>query len=1146
MLANFSISCNHYPTTNESNFNIIKNWQFNGLLLALKDTNVDVNEIAIESLDERWLSDSTKRIDLQFLDSLQKNKLLVGIEYDALVQDKLEPVTIKSLIDKLISTNDLSLQNRGFFALSRQKLEPSAIKILIDKLNQSTENSLRENVAYVLGRQKLEPSAINTLIDKLNLNTGTALLDNLANILGQQELETWAINALIQKINLNAGSYMQLNIINVLGRQKLEPSAINILIDKLNLYAGSAQINNIANALKQQKLESSAINELIDKFNSVINSKVESSIAAILGEQELEPSVINELVNKLNYTTNVDVETSIAVALGKQKLSFSAINALVNKLNSTTDLDVVRIVAKALGKQELESSAINALVSKLYQFPYEEIFSADLTTLRPDRELAIALGNQKLESTTINALIDKLNVNTEGILQYRVAEVLSQQELEPFAINELINKLNSTTNLNLEKNVSRALGGQDLEPSAINALIDKLTSKTDHAAAESVVLALKNQKLEPEIINKVINETNNIAQFNKITQFDFLESQSPDVKWSNYMLAILLNERLNAFIQEGQDYEDQDRFKIFYQSGRTTKSDTPVRWLFGIPTESIMKKISADELESELFILTEFWPSCQNFPIVKEEFAKQVTELATYLENSNSDHVLDLLKLNEKNFSDENFKSRANSLNKVINVIENKKSWINKLISLIPWAISLHLLFWIALLFAYPNSPTVQSMFFWNPEVLKWGGLFYVKAALIHIPFLRKRILYPFRNRLLEDARLESFREDAYFSESIVRVEANGQHETLIERIAKEDRKILLIGESGLGKTMYLRKLAQTYLNDTNRLAVYLRASECNNGVVEAIQEKVKGIAQDTDFLKPLIFIGAMDVFIDGLNEVSPDTRSYIRKFLGDYGKGKCIVTSQPIPDLPNDMKQFTLLPLNQQQLTNFLLKRNQLEERPISEASIHAYLSKMLNPILPMQELKDNERILSNPLDLSIVGQLLASGITQPNLNQLQEKLYQQMAEAYHSEHTREEGNFPLKNFSERTYEHRLNTDDNSLDATNYMDEIECMAKFKMVYKRENKERIEWFFRHDKIQDFFLLQAFTNKSERQILHLGDPKFRGVYFLLALKLPFDDAQLLREQIIQYGADHNDNTVSNEFIKLLRSRAEKMKNTPTGL
>ncbi|MCP6762507.1 MAG: hypothetical protein NHB32_27985 [Fischerella sp. CENA71] len=45
---------------------------------------------------------------------------------------------------------------------------------------------------------------------------------------------------------------------------------------------------------------------------------------------------------------------------------------------------------------------------------------------------------------------------------------------------------------------------------------------------------------------------------------------------------------------------------------------------------------------------------------------------------------------------------------------------------------------------------------------------------------------------------------------------------------------------------------------------------------------------------------------------------------------------------------------------------------------------------------------------------------------------------------------------------------------------------------------------------DFFLVQNFLGQDDevetRLIDHMGDPRFRGVYFLLAILLPLDAAK----------------------------------------
>ncbi len=181
------------------------------------------------------------------------------------------------------------------------------------------------------------------------------------------------------------------------------------------------------------------------------------------------------------------------------------------------------------------------------------------------------------------------------------------------------------------------------------------------------------------------------------------------------------------------------------------------------------------------------------------------------------------------------------------------------------------------------------------------------------------------------------------------------------------------------------------------------------------------------------------------------------------------------------------------------------------------------------------------------LAAEMLSNG-DRPDLFHLQQQQYNLMAEEFFQEWGHE---FPLKKFSQAVYQMRLN-DQSALPASEFYQELESMEdeKYKMVVSRQwkgndDKTKQEWYFRHvrrktrlSKIMDFFLVQNFIGESEeteaRLIDHLGDPRFRGVYFLLATLLPSYAALELREKLIQYAADTKDHTVSDRFVQLLRT------------
>jgi hypothetical protein len=162
-------------------------------------------------------------------------------------------------------------------------------------------------------------------------------------------------------------------------------------------------------------------------------------------------------------------------------------------------------------------------------------------------------------------------------------------------------------------------------------------------------------------------------------------------------------------------------------------------------------------------------------------------------------------------------------------------------------------------------------------------------------------------------------------------------------------------------------------------------------------------------------------------------------------------------------------------------------------------------------------------------------------------------MAKAYEQDWNKP---FPLAKFAEAVYQMRLN-DVTAIDAVTFSQEIQSLAgdRFKMVIRRQwevkskdpekpNELQEEWTFRHDKIAEFFIAQTFLGEDEtakqRIEQHISDPRFRGVYFLLATTMPAEAAAELREDIIQYAAQSKDHSVSDEFVLRFASRRSVQK------
>ena len=625
---------------------------------------------------------------------------------------------------------------------------------------------------------------------------------------------------------------------------------------------------------------------------------------------------------------------------------------------------------------------------------------------------------------------------------------------------------------------------------------------------------------------------------------------------------------INLIYAADSNHLIEPRFAVYFYSGGDSKIKTLLKWIGRPDSKSIPTQLPYAEAKATLEVFRDAWEPSQNFDRIRADLAKGIADVSTMVKWQTGDIALLTTHY-------QNLKAVSPSNAASIKVaIESLTVWQN--FNKAKIAIAIHLSFWLALIFAYPKFPQVQAIFFWNPWVRRILGVGYVGFLLTWVPFLRRKLFEPFQFSLLADSGVDRFNPAAYFLQSDVKPLDATEGVAIATAIPAIKGQIVLEGDSGLGKSMFLRHLVK----HSPRTVVFLPARKCEQGVIEAIQTKLHGQAQDAEFLKNLIYSGAIDLCIDGLNEVTADTRAKITQFVESYFKGNIIMTTQPLEWLPpSTAKIYQLQPLRSDQIQEFLLSRGAIvrnSEGTVAPSSDNkqfsnpershtqsppilgdlggeclsadkythdccTYLDEVLNDRQPPEELAAIQRTLSNPMDLTVVAQMIALG-KQPNLLRLQEQQYNLMAAEYQKEWNQD---FPLKKFSEAVYQLRLN-DEKALPADEFYQELVSMEdeKYKMVVSRQWKDakgeaQHEWYFRHDKIMEFFIVQTFLGDSaeaqNRLLDHMGDPRFRGVYFLLATLLPLTDAKDLRERLIQYAADTKDHTVSDTFVQLLRTR-----------
>ena len=459
------------------------------------------------------------------------------------------------------------------------------------------------------------------------------------------------------------------------------------------------------------------------------------------------------------------------------------------------------------------------------------------------------------------------------------------------------------------------------------------------------------------------------------------------------------------------------------------------------------------------------------------------------------------------------------------------------------WSLAGWALFWTAFLVAFPWSRTVQAIFFWNPKVRGMLSLWFVPLLLFVAPPLRRRLLAPFRDDLVAAARLQDLPKLGFFLDTRAALDG-GSPAAVREILPQLHGTVVLRGEAGLGKTSTLRWVAA----NTTKPVAFLPARDCREGVDAAIARIIRGV-QEKEFVRSLIYAGALRVIVDGLNEVSADTREQIRSFAFMMAKGNVMIGTQPIEwKLPENARVLDLLPLDRSEAERFLLSRP-VGSNPAQAVNgedyaraVTAFLQRALDEAPSEDERSTAELVLSNPFDLSFAADLLAQG-QMPLATALIDEAFN-LADhgspgvpGYRSVTGQP---FPLVRFGNQALAMRIE-DRNWFKSDEFPAEMPSLLERKLVVRRavynteKDGERIQ--FRHDRVWDFFIAAAFLTNPDLWLQHLADARFRGAYFRIAETWPVEDAKRVRDRMVVTAAKSGDHTTSDEFIKRLDTRSE---------
>lgn len=784
--------------------------------------------------------------------------------------------------------------------------------------------------------------------------------------------------------------------------------------------------------------------------------------------------------------------------------------------------------------QPTDSSAIDGVMEILMQQPVvpEDDFIKVQTWLRlnkPDWWFEPRLYDGHIVDPRVIDLFRHLPHNSAGEITMGISVLLDQPHYSEEDLTLFENEMNSSQHSEIKQPILSKLTRQQLMQSEVIKLLSHYIASSEQNSQDFAEYAIYREQL-------------------------------PDTFWSSVLRVVFHDEReFNPFLDHSQLHIPEQysywfvdavdsfnrnqvpfmRFMAYYAGEGSPGSTALLKWVAqpGANTPPISRANAEEDIQA-LVLFDSLWDRLEGLHNLRKDIAGQVTRIFALLPADKASAAIDIGRRFVDRFRKESLPEQAAQLQNTLHEISH--GWVRFIVFFEAnwYFLTLHPLLWLGLIAFYPKSRRIQSVFFWNETVRKWGGLGYVNLLLIHVGFLRHRLLQPFKENLLEEAQLDALPTDTYFTDFPLVSQQSGSRLPLIALQGLRG-PMVITGASGLGKTLLLRHL----LAAGGRDAVFVSAARCKDGVEAAISAKLLGVAQEDSFVKAILYNGFLDVYIDGLNEVGPETRVRIAQFVSQFRYGRTRISTQPIAwSVPETATVIEILPLERDKIANFLHTRygQYSPVRPITQAAYQElcdnFLDRMIGEGVSGERRVVHQKVLSNPFDATIVGQLLIHHPDKPvHLLNLQEEYFGQMA-AYYQATFPLKGTFPLAAFAEAIYIRHL-ADDPRLPYDEFPDEVFALQQFKMAIPlfTDNQTR-EWRFRHDKIKDFVLLQTFFAHPERQEKHMADPRFRGVYFLLAALLPIPEARTLERLLIDYSVDTNDHILSSEFIRILRDRS----------
>lgn len=207
---------------------------------------------------------------------------------------------------------------------------------------------------------------------------------------------------------------------------------------------------------------------------------------------------------------------------------------------------------------------------------------------------------------------------------------------------------------------------------------------------------------------------------------------------------------------------------------------------------------------------------------------------------------------------------------------------------------------------------------------VKYGSLGLMRPAVATFPFIRRHILRRYLREIRNDKDFADWRTRFVYPTAELLPSTFGMR-------LKDARKLLLKGQSGIGKTSYFKHLTARYASQVkdglvprNVVPVFISLASYKGGEPERLvydQLSSYGRMNDDALNEWILKQGGFLIFLDGLNEVAEEgARRELSNFVNRNWKANyfCLSSQQTYPEF-SGLPEISLQPLNKEKVDELL-----------------------------------------------------------------------------------------------------------------------------------------------------------------------------------------------------------------------------------